>query len=358
MALTGFPNFPTFPNVWQGTDRNEKRNGTKGVDQYFGMDGNDTLYGAGGNDILDGNRGNDKLYGGAGHDTLTILGSDTLSGGTGFDFFEVVGIKYDMRLPSNSSVITDFTAKGASHDILQLANFNFKWKDRDADLSDGFSFQRKGKDTLITAEDAGGNVYKILVKNVLPGALTTKNVQLIDKPGFGLAAATEAGEDWTGTRKADNHRGGAGNDFIMGRGGNDTLLGMGGDDSLNGEKGADLLRGGRGDDRLYVSGGDNAYGGAGSDMFVFASHDQLPTMTDAGTGHVRDFDAAKDRVELTMFGLDWEGRDAGLEDGWQLRKVSNGWRVDIADGDAGRISFVLHTTAEALDETHFVFGFA
>lgn len=358
MALTGFPNFPTFPNVWQGTDRSEKKNGTKGADQYFGMDGNDTLYGAGGNDILDGNRGNDKLYGGAGHDTLTILGSDTLSGGSGFDFFEVVGIKYDQRLPSNSSVITDFTARGASHDVLQLANFDFKWKDRDGDLSDGFSFQRKGKDTLITAEDAGGNVYKILVKNVLPGALTTKNVQLIDKPGFNLPATAEPGLDWRGTKAANDRVGTRGDDFMLARGGNDTLSGLAGDDTLNGEKGADRVYGGSGDDRIYVSGGDNVRGGAGEDVFVFLSHAKFASMTDAGLGHMRDFRAAEDRVELTLFGLDWEGRDAGLEDGWQLRKVANGWRVDIADGDAGRISFVLHTKAEALDESHFLFGFA
>ena len=98
--------------------------GGSGADQLQGDKGNDVLVGRAGNDTLDGGDGNDNLYGDDGNDTLTggagndLLeggrGNDTLTGGAGVDTFV-------FKPGFGSDVVTDFSAAGANHDVLDLS---------------------------------------------------------------------------------------------------------------------------------------------------------------------------------------------------------------------------------------------
>ena len=80
------------------------------------------------------------------------------------------------------------------------------------------------------------------------------------------ADSTAAGETLLGTLRADDLRGGDGDDLIDGGAGEDQLRGADGDDQLFGGKAMDSLFGGMGDDLL--DGGDHEddlIGGAGND---------------------------------------------------------------------------------------------
>ncbi|WP_151720372.1 M10 family metallopeptidase C-terminal domain-containing protein [Gemmobacter serpentinus] len=342
MALISKVTIPSFPGipgsgsglVWTGTAKSEKKVGTSKADMLFGMQGNDTLDGKAGNDTLDGSAGNDKLLGGGGKDALTMMGADTLTGGADGDFFILLGIKYNMRLGSaNTSVITDFKAKGADHDVLELGGmFKFKWADRDKDTNDGFAMTQKGKDVHVYTKDPGGNIQKIILKNVKLADLTPENVKII-KPPPGVKAADPIGDDAGGAGN-DRLRGDADDNRILGHGGDDTLRGAGGDDTLDGGAGSDLLLGGRGDDRLLVSGGDTALGGHGADTFVLVDQD-------AGVARIRDFETGTDRIDLSGFDLDWSGRDKGLEDGFELRQVAGGTEIRVVDGDGDLVTLML-----------------
>ncbi|WP_439594606.1 calcium-binding protein [Falsiroseomonas sp.] len=75
----------------------------------------------------------------------------------------------------------------------------------------------------------------------------------------------------------DQAYGEAGNDVLAGNGGNDLLFGGAGHDTLNGGAGEDQLQGGDGDDSLDGGAGDRAadlaFGGQGSDSFIWAPGD-------------------------------------------------------------------------------------
>ncbi|WP_458097861.1 calcium-binding protein [Roseomonas sp. WA12] len=118
----------------------------------------------------------------------------------------------------------------------------------------------------------------------------------LDKVVGGAFQQTGAGNDAVyGTSEADviftgsgndTANGGAGNDQIFGEAGDDRLLGGAGNDlifggigndTLNGGAGQDQLQGGDGNDVLDGGVGDRAtdlaYGGAGTDSFVWAPGD-------------------------------------------------------------------------------------
>ena len=72
-----------------GTDGDDRRNGTENADRIRGRDGNDTLNGLGGNDEIRGENGNDSVTGGKGNDDLRgDEGNDALYGGAGSDWLE------------------------------------------------------------------------------------------------------------------------------------------------------------------------------------------------------------------------------------------------------------------------------
>lgn len=338
---------------WVGGSGNDRRDGTAGADQLLGMQGNDTLNGLGGNDILDGSIGNDVVNGGAGHDVISIMGSDRLTGGGSFDFFTVTGTPVNLRLASNSSVITDFKAAGPGHDFLQLFNFNVRWADRDADMGDRFAITASGaSDTLVTIADQAGNTWRILLKDVRPGALTTNNVQL----GASFPFAEAPADPWFGTEGDDFRRGGAGDDLLIGDLGNDTLLGMRGDDQLNGQKGADRLFGGGGADRIYLGGLDRAAGGDGADTFVLLSHTSFAGITDSGRAVITDFDDSRDRLEIVGFDVEFADGDPGLEDGFAIRQIGADTHLRFVEADDSITTLVLkNTDADDLTAAHFNF---
>jgi len=75
-------------NVIDGTDGNDKINGTDGADVINGGEGNDNLRGKDGDDTLNGGDGNDVLRGGDGDDTLDGgAGIDIAFGDGGADLF-------------------------------------------------------------------------------------------------------------------------------------------------------------------------------------------------------------------------------------------------------------------------------
>jgi len=340
---------------WVGGSGNDRRNGSAGADQLMGMQGNDTLNGLGGADILDGSIGNDVVNGGGGHDVISILGSDRLTGGADFDFFTVTGTPVNLRLASNSSVITDFKAKGPAHDFLQLFNFNVKWADRDADMGDRFAITASGNfDTLVTIADQAGNTWRILLKDVRPGELSTNNVQL----GAGIPFAAAPTEPWIGTDGDDRKRGTGGADFLIGGLGDDTLLGQGGNDELNGQAGADRLSGGAGADRIYLSGLDRATGGDGADTFVLLAHGKFPDITDAGRGIITDFDLGRDKLEVVGYDVDFSDADLALDDGFAIRQVGADTHLRFVEADDSITTFVLKgVEADDLRAGHFEFFF-
>lgn len=85
-------------------------------DHMRGFGGNDKIFGNGGSDIIRGDAGNDTLRGGAGHDILIGgTGRDTLAGGRGEDIFV-------FATRGKVDRVTDFDAKGAVHDQLDLSD--------------------------------------------------------------------------------------------------------------------------------------------------------------------------------------------------------------------------------------------
>lgn len=352
------------PFVWQGTPGNDKKTGTARHEMFLGFFGNDTINGGGGNDVIDGSHGNDVVNGGAGFDTLSIMGSDRLTGGAAHDIFIATGIMFNLRLPSNSSTITDFKAAGPGKDILELANFGVRWADRDKDMGDGFSITQKGRNVLIQIEDAGGNLYKITLNNVTVGALNQTNLMLISSPfpmQAGMAApvaeaAVVAATD--PTAGDDLLLGGTDGDFLMGLAGNDTLKGLLGDDSLNGGLGADVMYGGKGLDRIYVSGGDRAWGGADADTFAFLSRATYDSTADAGRGILRDFDAAEDHIEFYGFDVDLADRDRGTNDGLAIFQNGRDTLIRVVDGDGAIMALtVKNTQASSLTADNLDFFF-
>lgn len=93
-------------------------------DSMSGFGGNDKMYGYAGNDILIGSNGKDSLFGGTGNDTLKGgNGDDIIRGGKGRDK-EFGGDGEDVfrfRTGDDVSIIKDFDAKGAVHDVIDLS---------------------------------------------------------------------------------------------------------------------------------------------------------------------------------------------------------------------------------------------
>lgn len=106
--------------------------------------------------------------------------------------------------------------------------------------------------------------------------------------GYALDVRGSSGADrLTGYAGCDTLRGFKGADTLLGAGGADKLFGGGGSDKLYGGNGADLLAGGAGCDALT--------GGRGADVFVFAPG--------AGKDTIRDFETARDHIDLRAFDL-------------------------------------------------------
>ena len=93
---------------------NDYINGGMGDDSLFGEDGNDTLVGGPGTDYMNGGNGNDTLVAGPGKDTVV--------GGAGADRFVFLAASDLGNLPTNTSVILDFSRTDG--DKIDLSSFD------------------------------------------------------------------------------------------------------------------------------------------------------------------------------------------------------------------------------------------
>lgn len=216
-----------------GMGGNDRINGLDGDDSVLGASGNDCLYGDAGNDSLFGGIGNDCLEGGEGNDALTGgAGADLLSGGAGDDVFFVSG----------SHAMWDTVSGDGGDDTLRiLGNGHVKFN--------AFSA------TAASIEVWSGNGWGVsgtAAANVLDfSGLTSASGLLLINGGLG-------DDSLTGTRFADDLRGGGGNDRLEGGEGNDILGGGSGSDTF-------VFGPGIGEDLVT----DFKAGAAGTDVIAF-----------------------------------------------------------------------------------------
>ena len=88
--------------------------GSDDAERFLLRAGGDRAFGEGGNDVMRGQQGRDTLFGGNGNDILAgHEGSDRLTGGNGND-------RFVFKSGWGVDRITDFEARGARHDVLDL----------------------------------------------------------------------------------------------------------------------------------------------------------------------------------------------------------------------------------------------
>lgn len=109
-------------------------------DDVKGSNGDDWLKGFAGEDTLNGQKGSDYLLGG--------LGDDLLIGGKGADYFV-------FEADGSVDLVKDFKVDGNNHDVIAV----------DADLLGTATWERDGKNLVVTFEDQGS----IELKGVRPG---------------------------------------------------------------------------------------------------------------------------------------------------------------------------------------------
>ena len=137
---------------------------------------------------ITGGAGNDTLFGSAGSDTLTgKAGNDTLSGGSSADTFVFAPINptttggvYNAGF--GKDVITDFTANGASNDVLLFSSSMFAAGTTASSLVNGTAHNVAGG--LVTVVQSGSNVVitldptdTITLNNVSLSLLKTRRLQ-------------------------------------------------------------------------------------------------------------------------------------------------------------------------------------
>ena len=111
---------------------------------------------------IKGGAGNDTLVGNSGNDTLTgAAGNDTLSGGSNTDTFVYAPINATTtngiyNAGFGKDVITDFTANGNSHDVLEFSSSMFAAGTTATALTNGTAHNVAGG--LVTVVQSGSNV--------------------------------------------------------------------------------------------------------------------------------------------------------------------------------------------------------
>ncbi|MGV3550803.1 calcium-binding protein [Rhizobium sp.] len=125
----------------------------KGADEIKGSDGDDWLTGLRGDDIIKGGKGEDFLLGGRGDDVLV--------GGQGSDYFV-------FEAKAGTDLVKDFKVDGNNNDFIAV----------DADLLGTATWERDGKNLVITFEDAGS----IELKGVKPGEFNEDFIVALPEP--------------------------------------------------------------------------------------------------------------------------------------------------------------------------------
>ncbi len=183
-----------------------------------------------GADTIEGGAGNDRLFGGEGNDILNgDAGADSLTGGARDDIMRGGADNYIYVVNSANDTIDESVAGSSGLDTVQSA-------------------------------------IRFSLSNTARRLGAVENLTL------------------TGSAKI-NGTGNALNNGITGNGDRNTLNGLDGDDILNGLNSNDTLNGGNGNDRLDGGGGvgDNMRGGAGNDVYVVNSVNDIVNESVAGS---------------------------------------------------------------------------
>ncbi len=312
----------------RGDSGSDTAQGGQGDDTLFGGEGDDALLGGSGRDRMVGGSGDDTLFGGTGSDRLNgASGSDTAFGGRINDTF-IVDTAADLVLETAAGGIEDvirsdasaYTLIGGAEGFAERVNLN-------GTAGDGRLIGNEHDNTLL------GNSFDNVLRgnsgsdilNASKGGTNTMTGGSGDDT-FVVASATDLVREFAGqgsdlVRALSDYtlpsgtstgfvedlrmQGGAGN---IDGGGNEldnTIVGNSGDNRLAGFQGADRIEGGDGDDTLFGGGqgdrlegesgndilnvgkDDAAFGGSGSDSFLFSSSN-----LNNGTQVIRDFDGA------------------------------------------------------------------
>ncbi|MEM6311115.1 MAG: calcium-binding protein [Pseudomonadota bacterium] len=176
--------------------------------------------------------------------------------------------------------------------------------------------------------------------------------------GNDTLSGDEGNDKVLGNEGDDVLSGGEGNDTLMGGVGNDTLDGGAGTDYLNAGSGDDVLNGGAGNDKLLGgTGSDTIEGGAGDDHMwggnwsADGSSDTFIVASGSGKDMIHDFEADKDQIDLSSYGLDYTDLSDVMQD--------QGWAtvIDLSQLDGGSLGDKLilkSVNANELDESNFI----
>ncbi|WP_374471409.1 family 16 glycosylhydrolase [Phenylobacterium sp.] len=220
---------------------------------------------SGAGQVLTSGKYGDVLAGGTGADTLIAgQGPDQLTGGAGGDTFVF------KAAPWNAGRIKDFVVGTDKLDLSALPNHGAV-----AFESDGAG----GTKVVLDVDGAGGQwpFHIVTLEGVSPGGLTAAKV--FGQDGGAAPSPSTPAPPPSSTAGV-------------------TLVSRTYGDTLTGGGGADTLTAGQGPDRLT--------GGAGADHFDF---DALPW----NAGHVTDFQAGVDKLDLSGLRAQYAGGDIGRD---------------------------------------------
>ncbi|MCA1539953.1 VCBS repeat-containing protein [Bradyrhizobium sp. NBAIM32] len=393
-------------NTLTGTGEEDTLSGQGGSDTLLGLAGNDELDGGAGGDLLDGGAGNDSMAGGAGNDAYVMDSSEDVvveNAGEGTDtirtalaVFTLSGIANVENLTfvgtgdfaGTGNALANIITGGAGNDTLDGAG----GADRLAGLAGNDTYLvDNSSDVVVEAADAGTDTVVVTSTTYSLSA----NIENLTYGGTGSF-------NGTGNGLANTIAGGSSADTLSGAGGNDTIIGAGGNDAISGGAGDDMFvaTAGDGNDNYTGNGGNDTYslaglsadavinltagtatsseigtdsltsvenvvggsgqdtitasnarselfGGAGNDMFIFAS------TAAAGFGTNRDliidFTAAADRIDVG--GIDANGGQAGNPEFVFVGEITN---VVGGVGQLGRGQLGYHYETDANGTEHTI----
>ncbi|MCU0527046.1 MAG: DUF4347 domain-containing protein [Elainella sp. Prado103] len=249
----------------KGNNRDNRIDGTAGIDTLRGLGGNDRLRGFDCNDRLDGGGGNDVLSGGADRDRLRGQQDRDVVRGNGGDDVIDLGLGRDRG----------FGGKGIDIIYGRRGNDRLEGRGGDDQLLGG-----RGRDQL----------YGNSNNDFLDGQQGNDFLQ--GGRGRDLLNGGLGNDRLRANKAADTVLGRRGNDVIWGGGGRDTLRGQIGNDRISGNTQRDLINGGFGNDIITGGGGnDRIRTGQGRDRVRFRSATH-------GVDRILDFDVNFDQIDL------------------------------------------------------------
>lgn len=307
-----------------GNNRDNRIDGTAGIDTLRGLDGNDRLRGFDCPDVLRGGRGNDVLAGGADVDQLSgQQGRDVARGNGGNDTINL-GLGFDRGFG------------GRGNDII----YGRRGNDR---------LEGRGGDDQLLGGRGRDRIFGNSNNDFLDGQQGDDFLQ--GNRGRDLLNGGLGNDRLRANRGADVVLGRRGDDVIWGSGGRDTLRGQIGNDRISGNTQRDLINGGFGNDIITGGGGnDRIRTGKGFDRIRFRSATH-------GVDRVLDFDVNFDEIDLRDIFSRPEYTSANpFQDYVRIGSNTDGavLRVDLDGGSSGnfvRLAILLGVDRTSLSET-------